>query len=198
MKDVERAGDAVGELELAMARYVAGDSGAFEALYRLLEPRISRFLAKRCAADAIPDLVQETFLRIHRSRQRFAPGAAVVPWAFTIAKHCVIDAHRLRGNRLAMAARVLDEKLEPMPPPLKTEPHGETQICLKEMQGVVESALRRMTSGRREAFFLVRVQGYSTHEAAVALGASPNAVKIRAHHAARQLGEALAAASLLG
>src|SRR5262245_53884793 len=71
------AGDA------AMGRYAAGDDDAFEALYDSLAGRLYAYL-RRHDPHACDDLLQETFLRVHKARGTFVTGAAVLPWAFAI------------------------------------------------------------------------------------------------------------------
>ena len=65
-------------LENLMREYQRGSLAAFEALYRALAPRVRGFLRARVRDDArVTDLVQETFLEIHRSRRTYLPGASV-------------------------------------------------------------------------------------------------------------------------
>jgi len=86
----------------AMNRYAAGDDQAFAELYAVVAPRLTRFLARRLRdRSELPDLVQETFLRVHRARRSFVPGSPVIPWLLTIAQRQLIEAHRrcLRQER---------------------------------------------------------------------------------------------------
>ena len=77
----------------AMDRYACGDDAAFSELYDLLAPRLSSFLLRRTHDAALAsDLLQQTFLQMHASRQHFAAGADVMSWAFAIAR-------RLLGNQ---------------------------------------------------------------------------------------------------
>ncbi|HEY4156902.1 MAG TPA: sigma factor, partial [Polyangiaceae bacterium] len=70
-------------IDLAMERYAAGDDAAFALLYDSLAPRILGYLARRTRdrADA-EDILQQTMLHVHRSREAFIPGSEVAPWAF--------------------------------------------------------------------------------------------------------------------
>src|SRR5262245_63326335 len=80
------AGDA------AMERYAAGDDAAFEALYDALADRLYAYVRRHVPDPHVcDDLVQETFLRMHRARGTFMTGAAVLPWAFAIARRLVVD-----------------------------------------------------------------------------------------------------------
>src|SRR5580700_12288402 len=83
----------------AMDRYACGDNAAFAELYDLLAPRLSSFLLRRTGdAARTEDLVQQTFLQMHCARRHFAPGAAVTPWAFAIARRILIDTFRKKGR----------------------------------------------------------------------------------------------------
>ena len=72
--------DSDGNLELLMARYQEGDTAAASALIDRLSPRLYRFFAAQLdsRADA-DDLLQETWLRIHRVRHTYRPGQPVLP-----------------------------------------------------------------------------------------------------------------------
>src|SRR5512133_1589424 len=79
----------------AMDRYADGDEGAFGILYDELAPRLHRYALRgtrsRSAAD---DLVQQVMLQLHAARGRFLRSAAVLPWAYAIARRLLIDARR--------------------------------------------------------------------------------------------------------
>src|SRR4051812_19092760 len=75
-------------LNAAMDRYASGDSQAFAALHRALYPRLLAFLTRMSGSGVTAaDLVQDTFLRMHRARSSFTPGGAVLPWAYAIARN---------------------------------------------------------------------------------------------------------------
>src|SRR5215475_9533002 len=81
-----------------MERYAAGDDAAFEALYDALADRLYAYLRRHVPDPHVcDDLVQETFLRMHTARGTFMTGAAVLPWAFAIARRLVVD--RVRRDR---------------------------------------------------------------------------------------------------
>ena len=67
------------QLSELMRRYASGDDSAFESLYHGLAPRLYRFCLRlaprRSDAD---DLLQETFLRLPRSRATYRGGANVL------------------------------------------------------------------------------------------------------------------------
>ena len=66
--------------DAAMERYAAGDDAAFEALYDTLAGRLYGYIRRQVPnRQGCDDLLQETFLRMHRARGTFVTGAPVVP-----------------------------------------------------------------------------------------------------------------------
>src|SRR5579872_5384828 len=87
--------------ETLMAAYVAGDRRAFEQLFTRLAPRLHRFFRRSFHAEATADdLLQTTFLKLHRARATYKPEMRVAPWAFAIAARVRLDEFRKR-KRLA-------------------------------------------------------------------------------------------------
>ena len=83
--DTARDEALLGEL---MSAYQAGHLEAFDRLYAALDDELRSFFRHRSReADRVEDLLQETFLQIHRSRRGYLPGRPVRPWVYAIAKH---------------------------------------------------------------------------------------------------------------
>src|SRR3990172_766623 len=79
-------GAAPDEGALRLLAFQAGDAAAFEALFQRWSAPLLRYLERmvRDAASA-EELVQETFLRVYRARQRYAPEARFSTWIYRIA-----------------------------------------------------------------------------------------------------------------
>lgn len=88
--------------EALMALHVAGAPAAFDELVRRYRPQLDSILTRAAGSDA-PDLLQQVFLRVHRARSSFVPGACLRPWLFTIAYN-LVRAHR-RKLRQARSIR---------------------------------------------------------------------------------------------
>lgn len=167
------------ELNRAMDRYACGDAAAFAILHRGLFPRLHAYLVRmRGSAHVADDLVQETFLRMHRARASFAAGASVVPWMYTIARNVLIDHARASRTR----------RTEELPEGDASEPvdvaaDTEGAAVANEAARAVERVLQRLPSSQREAFILLRYEALSVQDAANVLGATPSAVKLRAFRA---------------
>jgi RNA polymerase sigma-70 factor (ECF subfamily) len=167
----------------AMHRYACGEDAAFSGLYDLLAPRLSSFLLRRTGdAARTEDLVQQTFLQMHCARRHFAPGAAVTPWAFAIARRLLIDGAR-RGGRNPVSAHEDGDHAESR----CSRPAPDALAARKRIVHRVNDALASVSEADRAAFELVKCDGLSMAEAAEVLGISPNAVKLRAFRAYRAL-----------
>ena len=174
-------------LEGAMARFAAGDDSALGVVYDLASPALFRFLVRLCRDQSLAeDLTQETFLRIHRARGLYRPGAAVLPWAYTIARRLFLDAVRARrveapgNNAPATAAGEGVEAVAALP---SREPTAEELLADRQLAAAVDDALAQIPEGQATAFRLLKAEGLSIAEAAVVMGSTPGAVKLRAHRA---------------
>lgn len=175
-------------LNVAMDRYAAGDSRAFATLHQALYPRLHAYLTRMSGSSVhAADLVQETFLRVHRARSTFAPGGAVLPWAYAIARNVALDHAR--------AARLREtERLPSDPGPEMIDRGGadaESTAIAAQAARVVEQVLAGLPASQRDAFILIRYEGLSVQDAAAVLGATPTAVKLRAFRAYEALRAAL-------
>ncbi len=180
--------------DAAMDRYARGDDAAFAPLYAELAPRLRGFLL-RLSGDAAraADLVQETFLRMHRARGAFAVGGAVLPWALAIARNAYIDhvRKRARGDAPLRVGREPDDDDETAELPSGAA-DGEQLVLAREAAETVRATLAALPVSQREAFVLLRFEGLSVADAAEVLGATPTAVKLRAFRAYEALRAALA------
>ena len=109
-------GDAAGGTDDGLSGGVdAGVRGSVRAP-RLAAARLSRRRCRAIAAQA-QDLLQETFLQIHRSRHAYRADLPVRPWVFTIARHVWLMDRRLRGP----AAHVRQPSCRTLPVPPEVE-----------------------------------------------------------------------------
>lgn len=172
--------EAVRAADEAMARYADGHDQSFDAIFLIVAPRLLRFLRRLCGREELAqDLLQETLLKMHQARGAFRPGAAVLPWSYTIARNAFLDSARSRKR----APVSLTSPEEGGPPEPAVGADAESSVLAREAARAVQRALAAMTDARREAFVLLRFEGMSVADAAEILGASENAVKLRAFQA---------------
>jgi RNA polymerase sigma-70 factor (ECF subfamily) len=160
------------ELATLMAAYQAGDLSAFDALYARLAPPLRRYLLSLSRDDTwVDDLVQETFLQVHRSRRTYNASFPVQPWAFAIAHHVFLMGHRVRRRK---------HDFDPVPD--ESEDLGVTRSCedaVAAREGI-RKAMTGLSPGTRRAVWLHHVLGWSFADVARKLGIREAAAKLRA------------------
>jgi RNA polymerase sigma-70 factor, ECF subfamily len=190
MPSKERRDDGRGDA--AMERYARGDDGMFEQIYDAVAARLLAYLRRHVRDfDRCRDLLQETFLHIHRSRGTFLPGAAVMPWAFAIARRLVIDEAR-RESRAPPLADLSDPLLSDF---AEIASHDDRAVEEGELVRCFLHELARLPERQRTAFELLKQEGLTLAEAAQVLGVTTTAVKLRAHRAYVTLRAALGIAA---
>ena len=159
--------------EELMTAYVAGDHAAFGDLFKRYAPKLQRVLGRGLSRrEVTEDLVQQTFLQLHRARLDFRPGARVRPWLFTIAFNLRREYFRRLGRR-PEAPLELDGRSDPA-----VGPRGHARADAVQ---VLQVALSRLPQDQAEVIALHWLEGLSFPEVADLVGASLSAVKVRAH-----------------
>jgi RNA polymerase sigma-70 factor, ECF subfamily len=177
------------DLDRLMDRYAAGDGAAFAELHRQLAPRLRAFLVRICGEPRLADdLLQDAFLRVHRARGTFSPGAAVVPWAYAIARNVHVD-HARRGQEQRTGS--LEDLRDGIELAAPTGASPEADVVANETLAIVRATMAALPPAHREAFILIRYEGLSVAEAAQVLDASEANVKVRAFRAYEAFRQAL-------
>src|ERR1700676_5420742 len=90
------------DLDRWMERYQQADPDAPAVLVGSLSPALLRFFKSQTASrEHADDLLQATWLRIHRVRHTYRPGEPVVPWIYAIARRVRVDGYR-RTRRVTL------------------------------------------------------------------------------------------------
>jgi len=173
-------------LEMLMARYQAGDFAAARALIDRFSPQLHRFFvgqfASRSDAD---DLLQETWLRIHKVRHTYRLGEPVLPWFYAIARHVRVDHYR-KAIRTTARERGLEEMSKVTAAfPGASAPKDD-----------LEAMLAPLPESQREVIEMLKVAGMSLEEVARATSSSVGSVKQKVHRAYKKLRETMSAAGL--
>jgi len=104
----------------------------------LFHAPVQRFLQNRLSnpADA-EELLQETFLRLHRSRPRINGERSIRAWLFQTARNLVADHYRATRTLLPIADDTMDERVKP------TTPLAELEACLNPLSANLPESYRR-------------------------------------------------------
>jgi RNA polymerase sigma factor (sigma-70 family) len=167
--------------EELMEAYVAGDEAAFSQIFARYAPLLLRMMRRqlRQAEDA-QELVQQTFLQLHRARNDFEHGRRLRPWLMTIAFNLKREHFRRRTRRPEAA-------LEYEPP---ASERGD-RLELTEDAQRLQSALDTLPDGQREVIIMHWFEELSFPDVAELLGLTVSAVKVRAHRGYKALRQVL-------
>jgi RNA polymerase sigma-70 factor (ECF subfamily) len=169
-------------LETLMLAYQNGDPSAFEKLYSMLKPRVLRFTLSQVWTQArAEDLLQETFLQVHRSRRTYIPGRPVLPWVYAIARNVCLMDRRTRARR---------DRHEDLVADVPTE-LAATMVSDGADLDLIQKAMAMVPRERVEVLLMHHVCGLSFVEIAAALGIRVTTAKVRAHRGLRSLREAM-------
>ena len=165
-----------------MARYCDGDASAFRELYALVAPRLLGYLVKMARQRALADdLLQQTFVKVHRARSAYVRGADPVPWIYAIAHRTFLDEAR-RQKRAVVRVGDGDDL-----PEVRADLHGDSDDRRDDPRVDPElvkqaiDALAELPVAQRQAVVLTKLEGKSVAEAAEIAGTTVGAMKVRAH-----------------
>jgi len=160
-----------------MLQVAAGSQTAFADLVRTHQNSLLNFFVRMGAYSGAEDMVQETFIRLYRYRDRYRPSARFTTFLYVLARHVWAD----QGRRAWRKDR------------LETGLEDEAQI--KDRHGAddrphhmdVEDALGRLSPKLKEVLVLNVYQGMKYQEIADVLRVPLGTVKSRINLAIQEM-----------
>lgn len=167
-------------LDAAMDRYAGGADASFSEVYDALAPRLYGYLVRQIRNPGIAEeLVQQTFMHMHRARGQFVRGAPVLPWAFAIARRLLVD--QVRRHKREILSTTTDEGVAEVAP--SDDAAADDLLHASQMADRVRGVLSTLPESQRVAFELLKIEELSVAEAAQTVGTTSAAIKLRAHRA---------------
>jgi RNA polymerase sigma-70 factor (ECF subfamily) len=161
----------------------AAARGRFEELFDAHYGELTRYATRRVGADAAGDIVASTFLIAWR-RFTEIPAEHSRAWLYGTARHVIANELRSRGRRDRLSAKA------GIPDDATIEDHaGPISEQLR-----VRAALDELSPADQEVLRLTEWEGLDAAEAAIVLGCSGAALKVRLHRARRRFAARLQAA----
>jgi RNA polymerase sigma-70 factor (ECF subfamily) len=168
-------------LEALMARYQRGDLSAATDLIECISPQLHRFfLARSQSHTDADDLLQETWLRIHKVRHTYRPGEPTLPWFYAIARHIRVDHYRKQVRTV-----VGERELEALSRAVATVPSE------SDHADGLNALLAPLPESQREVIEMLKVAGMSLEEVARATSSNVGSVKQKVHRAYKKLRETM-------
>jgi len=169
-------------LESLMSRYQQADQEAAAALIGRVTPLLRRyFLLQAFNRRFADDLLQETWMRIHRARHTYRREEPVLPWILAIARHVRLDNYR-KASRRDTHERQIDNLAEAA---------GTARVDPNVPD--IDALLSALPERQREVIVMLKIAGMTIDEVARATSSSQGSVKQKAHRAYQKLREILAA-----
>ena len=176
-----------------MLAWQAGDEVAFDKLVEAYSGRVYALLTRFLGQSPLrEDLVQEVFIRVLRSRDRYQPTARFSTWIYRIVfnlatneqarsatrRHLSLDqASDGQGGDQSLGAMIIDE----------TSQEPSDQLERQDVVGAVRSAIADLPEQQRMALILAKYDELSYLEIAVILDSSEKAIKSMVHRARTNL-----------
>lgn len=141
------------------ARCAAGDTSAFEEIYRRLGQRMKSIAWNQLGnANDAEDAVQEAFLKIHRAAATYTGEASLATWAIRILVNTCYDVLRRRKRRIEEA-------------PIEAEPRLHVAATVDDAKRItLRKLLDELPEQRRTVFTLFEIEGLSHAEIGRILG----------------------------
>jgi RNA polymerase sigma-70 factor (ECF subfamily) len=174
-RDVEDPAD--DDRALAVAAK-AGDINAFETLIGRHGPALYRYARRMTRdADAVNDIVQETFVAAWRRIGDFRAESSVRTWLFAICARKVVDSHRVKR-----AIPIDDRLIEPVSADASTDPFAAASNAA--FLEAMEAALAELPPRQRAVWMLREVERLTFPQIGTILNLSPDGARGH-HHRAR-------------
>jgi RNA polymerase sigma-70 factor (ECF subfamily) len=164
------------DLDRWMERYQQADPAAPATLVNALSPALLRFFRSQVAnREQADDLLQETWLRIHRVRHTYRPGEPVLPWIYAIARRVRVDGYR-RLRRITLHEIAMD-----------TPPERPALAEARKSAPAFDTLVAALPDAQRGVVTMLKVGGLTLEEVARATSSTVGAVKQKAHRAYERL-----------
>jgi RNA polymerase sigma-70 factor, ECF subfamily len=141
-----------------------------DVIWTHLSSDLRRFIRRRVSDDHVADdLLQETFVRVHRKIGTLQETDRLAAWVYQIARNVIHDHHRKATNATVALA--------------DTDPADECDDHLSQLRcqgaGWLDEMLRSLPESYREAVQLAEIEGLSQQAVAERLGLSLSGAKSR-------------------
>ncbi|QDU40840.1 ECF RNA polymerase sigma factor SigE [Maioricimonas rarisocia] len=153
---------------------------ATEKIWSQLSDDLRRFIRRRVTAeDVADDLLQETFLRIHRNVGKLRETDRLAAWVYQIARNVIHDHYRRNTRDVSLKDMDVAEDRDGI-----EQLRAGASVWLEEL-------IDQLSPTYQEAVRLSEIEGMPQHEVAGRLGLSVSGAKSRIQRGRIQLRDAL-------
>ena len=167
---------------LLVRQYLAGDSAAFEALFRKYQTPIFSLVTRMVKGEDAYDVTQEVFLKALRALKGFRGEAKFSTWLFTIARHTCLN-HLRHKNVLPETSLEQNEEEHPGVEIADESLSIASQCEIRELQNAVDVVLATLPHEARLLLILRDFEQMSYDEISQVTELSIVNVKSKIHRA---------------
>lgn len=163
-----------------------GDRNAMRLFFVRHNLRVFRFLLRIINNEArAEELLNEVFLDVWRSAERFEARSQVTTWLLGIARFKALSALRRRCYDA-----LDDDAVEAI-----EDPADDPEVVMQnaDRSAILQACLKRLSTAHRQVVDLIYYHGQSVEQVAEIIGVPKNTVKTRAFNARKRIAELLAA-----
>ena len=159
------------------------DVHAFETLYRLYQPRLTRFLSNVVQRRGlVEEVLDDTMMVVWQTADRFRGASKLSTWIFAIAYRKALKA------RAKWPEPVEDE---PFDTRISTDPAPDQQLQHRKLHEALVAAMDTLSADHRAVVDLTYFHGMGYREIAEIMDCPVDTVKTRMFHARRKLKQAM-------
>ncbi|GLQ94987.1 RNA polymerase sigma factor [Dyella acidisoli] len=174
----------VDEEAALLGRVAAEEKDAFEALYRLYNPRLQRFVRSVTKQPVlVEEILDDTMMVVWRKAYTFNHSAKVSTWIFAIAYRQALKALKRLGSWEESEVGDCADASAPGP---------DDALQQQELRKHLDDALGTLSPEQRAVMELTYYFGYACREIAQIMDCPVDTVKTRMFYARRKLKTALA------
>ena len=156
-----------------------------QQVWERFSDELKGFLARRVGdADAVEDLLQDVFVRVHTGLDELRDDQRIAPWVYRIARNAVVDHYRRR--------RPAGDGHDELPEiPAEDETDAQTDAARERIGTYLAGLVNELPDTYRDAVQLAEVDGLTQAEVGQRLGLSLSGAKSRVQRGRALLRERL-------
>jgi RNA polymerase sigma-70 factor (ECF subfamily) len=185
----------LGDPELAAAS-LAGEARAFTVLADRYHVRLLNFIHRMIGdRERAEDLVQETFVRVHKHLHRYDQNRKFSTWAYTIAGNLAKNELRNRSRNPLVLFQTIKKNWDADHRPLEWEDpryRPDDLYHKRDLKNRVDEVVAQLPEHHRVVFVLREMEGKSYEEISDITGVNLGTVKSRLNRARNAFAETIA------
>ncbi len=184
--------------EALMMSFREGDARSFEEIVARHKRGLFNFLLRSVQnRSRAEEMLQEVFLRVVRSKERYERTAKLTTWLYTIARNlCVDESRRARFRKTVSLDAPRRGAEEESPAMIETvaadQVSTDDEAAAPQLRARIAKAVEQLPEDQREVFLMRQMSGLSFKEIGDIVGAPENTVKSRMRYALEKLRQELA------